>query len=380
MARHKQTEDALFRRGVAQLLAKRIASDGWTLTKLKFLQLDELEALGIATDAAKRIQAGRPPISQDVVTRLMHECRRTCCVCRKANHSLVLHHLDEWAKSRSHDEKSLVVLCLHCHGEAHTKRGLGKDLTSNDILGHKKLWAKRVRETEARILFDRSSRASLLGLGPVWDYFNHRRIIRTAHELSIEPMSLAGFSSLGANAPVDQNGAIDWDVIQSNGKTTTGFIYSGAMRNSDGVYSYFSDLLTAIVCESDWIDLRSIWTIPKIKAVVAPGALVVLTAGFRFRSNGTMLSNGPEQFRDGYYRKAGIKLQFKFDAWEVTTASSKGNLSGSWRSTVICIVRSIEEIESKMVLNTTCLGIGTGFDNTYSPEPNIGQIQDRYDM
>ena len=72
MARHKQTEDALFRRGVAQLLAKRIASDGWTLTKLKFLQLDELEALGIATDAAKRIQAGRPPISQDVVTRLMH--------------------------------------------------------------------------------------------------------------------------------------------------------------------------------------------------------------------------------------------------------------------------------------------------------------------
>lgn len=107
---------------------------------------------------------------------------------------------------------------------------------------------------------------------------------------------------------------------------------------------------------------------------------MVLTAGFRFRSNGTMLSNGPEQFRDGYYRKAGIKLQFKFDAWEVTTASSKGNLSGSWRSTVICIVRSIEEIESKMVLNTTCLGIGTGFDNTYSPEPNIGQIQDRYDM
>ena len=124
---------------------------------------------------------------------MMHECRRTCCVCREKSKSLVLHHIREWAKSLSHDEEFLVVICANCHGEAHTKRELGRNLTADELLRHRELWAAEVAEFDARALLDPDANRNALGMPPVWDYFNHLRISRIAAELSIDPTALPSF-------------------------------------------------------------------------------------------------------------------------------------------------------------------------------------------
>jgi hypothetical protein len=173
----------------------------------------------------------------------MHECRRICCVCREKGKPLVLHHTNEWAESHSHDEELLVVICANCHGEAHTKRELSRNLTPEELLNHRALWAARVAELEASILLDRDANRDALGIAPLWDYFNHRRISRTAAELSIDPKSLPSFARIAQAAPLDDTGAIDWSVILAGSPNQSRYMYEGFIRNADGVYNYFSDLL-----------------------------------------------------------------------------------------------------------------------------------------
>ncbi len=371
------TINALFRRGVPQDTAGIIAGQGYTFAKLQQLSLDTLIGLGLEQGAAERIRdSKRPPVSEDVVARLMHECRRICCVCRESGKSLVLHHTHEWAESHSHDEKLLVVLCANCHGEAHTKRELGRNLTPEELLEHRALWAAKVAELEARSLLDGDASRHPLGMEPIWDYFNHRRISRTAAELSIEPSSLPSFARIARTAPLDDTGAIDWSAVHKGSGVHARYMYEGNIRNSDGVYNYFSDLLRQIILKSRWIDLRSVWTPAKLKAVALPGQVAILTAGFRFRSSKTMLSRGPGQDRQGYYKKEKIRIHFSFDGWETTSNSSHGNLSGIWRSTAVCIIRSVETESLLTTVEVTCLGIGTGFDQSYSPKPLIAYMRE----
>jgi hypothetical protein len=305
----------------------------------------------------------------------MHECRRTCCVCREKGKSLVFHHTREWANSRSHDEQFLVVICANCHGEAHTKRELGRNLTAYELRNHRKTWATKVAELDARALFDPDANRNALGMAPLWDYFNHRRISRIAAELSIDPTELPTFARISATASIDELGAIDWPTVHA-GSTSMDYMYAGAIRNADGLYNYFADLLTRVVSRSKWIDLASIWTPAKLKAVAVPGRVAILTAGLRFKSAGTMLSVGPGQERECYYKKEKIRLHFTFDAWETTSTSLRGNLSGIWRATAICIIRSVEAEKSLTNIGATCLGIGTGF-GPYPSVPAIAYKNDR---
>jgi hypothetical protein len=89
-----------------------------------------------------------------------------------------------------------------------------------------------------------------------------------------------------------------------------------------------------------------------------------------------MVSRGPGQDREGYYKKRQIRIHFNFDGWETTSNSSYGNLSRIWRSTAICIIRSVERQGSLTTIEATCLGVGTGFDQSYSPRPLIADLRD----
>lgn len=373
-----KTINALFRRGVPQSLARELSCAGHTLSGLSQLSIGELEGLGFSESLAAAFRDGaRPPIDAGVVFQLMHECRRTCCICRpRRTKSLVLHHVREWSKHHTHDPQYLVVLCNDCHAEAHTRRELGRNLTGDEILAHKAEWMRKVQADDARGLFNRRSKPELLGLEPIWDYFNHRRITQVARHLQIDPTALDSFKKLSGNAAIDATGAIDWTLVNGPNSRDLWFMYSGVIKNSDGVYAYFGDLITEIVAESNWIDIRSIWTLPQIKAIVNVGDLLVLTAAFRFRNNKTFDKRGPNQLRDGYYQKDRIRIEFKFDAWETTSTSSGGNLSGIWTSTLVGVVRSIDIEETKTKISVTCLAIGTGFAQSSQPTPDIAYVYD----
>jgi hypothetical protein len=155
-------------------------------------------------------------------------------------------------------------------------------------------------------------------------------------------------------------------------------MYEGAISYSGKVRRYFSDVILGVVSRSEWVDLRKVWSSNGVRSSVRAGTVVVLSAAFRFVSNNTVLGCGQGQLRDGYYRKRKIVVKFKFDAWETTSTSSKGNLSGIWRSTMVGVVRSVAKECDELVINITCLGVGTGFDNECGAD-SIGPWNRLYD-
>jgi len=348
-----------------------IAARGFTFADLQQFAVEKLQDLGLTPDAAGRVRdTQRPAIQRDVVTRLMHECRRTCCVCREKGKSLVLHHTREWAKTRQHDEEFLVVICVDCHAEAHTKRELGRNLTGDDLLRHRKLWASDVTKLDAAAIFDSSAETHPLGV-PTWDYFNHKRLWRTAIDLGLDPTNFPSYARLRNRASLDDSGAIDWHSLRGDSKERAEYLYDGDIRNADGTYIYFGEMIKHIVSISNWVDLRSIWTPAQMKAVVKPGNIAILTAGFRYRSAATIMGRGPGQTRDAYYKSSGIRLSFTFDAWETTSNSSRGNLRGVWTSTGVLLIRGLATEGDTLNIEATCLAVGTGFEYSRSPTPAI---------
>ena len=84
------------------------------------------------------------------MNKLLFESRYTCCVCRDISGGIIVHHIEKYSESHSHDEDNLVVLCLNCHGEAHTTRELQLNLNRDRLRQSKKLWLERVKQLDNR--------------------------------------------------------------------------------------------------------------------------------------------------------------------------------------------------------------------------------------
>jgi hypothetical protein len=82
------------------------------------------------------------------MNKLLFESRYTCCVCRDRSRKIIVHHIHKYSDSRSHAEDNLVVLCLNCHGEAHTTRELQLNLTPERLREHKKQWLEYVKQLD----------------------------------------------------------------------------------------------------------------------------------------------------------------------------------------------------------------------------------------
>jgi len=84
------------------------------------------------------------------MNKLLFESRYTCCVCRDISGGIIVHHIEKYSESHSHDEDNLVVLCLNCHGEAHTTRELQLNLNRDRLRQSKKLWLEPVKQLDNR--------------------------------------------------------------------------------------------------------------------------------------------------------------------------------------------------------------------------------------
>src|ERR1051326_4130135 len=133
-----RTYNALIARGIDSGLSQKLVSSHHSVSGLRQLSRQQLRKLGLnQRQAAAFVNSKRPPIDSQTVFELLHKCRRTCCVCRKPNQPFIIHHIIPWAESHSHDIENLVVLCLSCHSEAHTKREIAQNLTRDQLRHHR---------------------------------------------------------------------------------------------------------------------------------------------------------------------------------------------------------------------------------------------------
>ncbi len=163
--------NAMLARGIDSETATRLMDEGFTINKLKTAKSDELLNVGLSAKQIEAVQHGaRPPIPPGTLYKLLYESRRICCICREPNRSIIVHHIDGWAESRSHDEDNLVVLCLEHHDLAHTRKDLALTLKPDEIQAAKEQWRNQTK------LFDV---AAVLGVAvrdqARWDYVNYTR-------------------------------------------------------------------------------------------------------------------------------------------------------------------------------------------------------------
>lgn len=92
----------------------------------------------------------REKIPVSLSDRVLFECNRTCCICQTPGKTAQIHHIDH--DSSNNDFNNLIVVCLECHSDIHTKKSFGRNWTVGQLKKYKDEWTDVVkkRRSEAR--------------------------------------------------------------------------------------------------------------------------------------------------------------------------------------------------------------------------------------
>lgn len=359
----RPTVRALVQRGFATTLADTLARNGYSLARLKRLSNEELGRLCIPADCYAAVRGGRPPIPLVVLHELLYNNSNTCCVCHEGGRGIVVHHIRQWSESFDHSPENLAVLCLQCHNEAHTRRELTHNLTPAQLRHHKQKWEQQCTLARNEQLFETKS---TLFLGACWDYFNPRRLVDCGQLLGIPLANLPGYTHYAANKGSDKQLPFRFAETHRDG--------------SRDECDFLSHLLRTICTKTRWVDLAAVWTRTEIRSMLKANTIVALTGRHRFKSLNAA-THGPGQTRVGYYARRRIRLEFAIDAWDCTSTSSHGHhLRGQWVCTSIGFVRSVSVASNSLIIQTTCLAIGTGFTEYFGVTPQVAYTHGDADL
>ena len=147
-----RTFKSLLAKGIDSSIAQNIVDAELNLSTLSSCSSTELNELGVTDEIKDKIFDSRPSIPDEIIDNLLYKSRRTCCICREMERSIIIHHIKEWSESKSNEESNLVVLCLLHHDEAHSKKELSQNLTSKRIKAAKIKWENEVLALDKEIL------------------------------------------------------------------------------------------------------------------------------------------------------------------------------------------------------------------------------------
>lgn len=339
------TIDALVAREVDKVLASKLSGEGHTVKTLCLRTPDYLRQLGISEESLPYFhKERRPPIPEATITRLINSCRNTCCVCRNNRHGVVIHHIEAWAKCKSHEIANLILLCPNCHDQAHSTKELSQNLSPKRLIALKAAWIDEVKKYDKAIIEGKNQSGLQEAM---WDYFNHNRILELSHTTSR---------------------ATDFQTFFDKGRDSK-FVYSGTIRHASP-YTYFVKRLSSLLDKFPYVVVDNRTTKREMLALVKNMELIVFTGSHYFKKM-ERTENGPGQTRKGYHRRKGILIEFLFDGWECTSVSAHGLLSGQTIRTSVLMVRSIEICDARLRISGTCLAIGNGVVPSESITPNI---------
>lgn len=343
-------------RGFDSSLAKSLSSK-YSLGKLKQFTRTELIALGLSDVQVTQIHSEpRPPIPEDRLLRVLHKNRRTCCICRDPNKPVIVHHISEWALSRSHDESNLGVLCLEHHDLAHTKKLLSQSLTEAEIRESKKKWEEDVLRLDARAIVRLKNENDYAR----WDWINLQRLFELVLKRDIKTTKSPAFCYLQAEGFIDSSGLL---LPESKWKTekTPHFWFLDFMDGFRVAY-YLSELVDQVLESLPIIDITAY--IPnrgQLRSLLQEGEYVAAQLPFYFKTVENREDKKGE-IKKAYYKGHGVRIEYVFDAWHCMSSSARFDaMTGRQVQTVFGPVRSILEEDGELVVGISCLASGTAF-------------------
>lgn len=141
MKRSERKAHTLMQYGIDSRLAEQLVDLGYGATKLRNTSIADLTPR-FGEEAAREIKTkiSRKPIPEGTLQRLIGECDWACCMCWKVGGSepVIVHHIEEYAKTQDNSYENLVVLCLNHHGLAHARSALSGDLIPAELLRQRK--------------------------------------------------------------------------------------------------------------------------------------------------------------------------------------------------------------------------------------------------
>ncbi len=318
---------------------------------------------------AQEISSGkRPPIPFNTLASVLIASRFTCCVCHDTGRSVVVHHIEDWAKSRDHSCDNLAILCLEDHDKAHKSGGHTQNLTPDLVRQAKRQWEEKVAKMDTRAILDASAVESAS-----WWLFNHIRLFGLAADLNIELSKVKGFTDARRRGLLDDSG-----LLQPRDPQTS-WMYEGG----DGIplHRYVTGVLRAVLEHltvynvSDDLD-RSI-----LAGVIHSGQFIFLQGTIYFQTRG-VASRGPGQTIIGTRRVNGVEISFTADRWEATANS----VWGSWlkgRQDIGCLLRVMTVGRSDtgaFHIGTTAIAIGAALDGLKTREYANAPYRRGYDF
>jgi hypothetical protein len=85
----------------------------------------------------------RKQYSKEIEAKLLVDSRNTCNICWRRK-DVQIHHINEDSSDSS--EENLIVICLDCHSQVHTHKGLAKNYSQETLRLYKTTWLDLVRK------------------------------------------------------------------------------------------------------------------------------------------------------------------------------------------------------------------------------------------
>lgn len=349
---------ALISREVPLSLAESLVTQGLKLAKLKLVDKEGLIELGLSEISVKAIHGEkRPDIKIATIRKLMIDSQQTCCVCNVRGRPIVIHHIKDWAESRSHEESNLVVLCLNCHGEAHTTHSLSVNLTADLVRTHKQNWYQTVNRNRAA-----SAKAKLVGNATdfLWDCFNHKRVVDVAQNLEINISLIEWFDQLRASEIITRSGEPCFDRIISGPHGAPHYLYDGLAQGADRqLLKFNAAVIERILAAIEPVYVSETGSLDTIVNEIVPNAILVCRGHWRFKRNFRQDHIGRQMMKSAHIKLLGRVFCYEFDAWESTSSSALTNMLGRWPCTAVLVVRSVDVQSNPVKVNCTLLATGT---------------------
>lgn len=353
----KHTINALIGRGIDSEKAQLLASK-YTLFQLQKLTNEKLLSLGLSNDNINSIldTNSRPPIPSKTIKQLLFKSKFTCCVCRDKNQPVVIHHIEEWHKSKNHSEENLVVLCPNHHDKAHQRGGLSLELTPKRLKEIKNEWENLCQKEDAYYLLTLSQ-----GQNSRWDWFHIQRMHELYKKQKINLSQNDSFCILQDKNLLDLDGYINLSKIKELARESHFTDWGDGFH----VYHYLTDIIDCILNNIKFIDITSILKDKGIlEKLVNQGDYIGFQGRFYFKQ----LEDG--KLKKAYYRISGVRIYFVYDPYFCTSCSSKHcSMTGNKVITVIGRVLSVSKDEDSVLhIELSCLATGSGFLNHLSRE------------
>lgn len=342
-------------------LAETLTEQGHTLGQLQSLSEKRLIALGLREEQAKRVRGGsRFAIPAAILANLLHESRSTCCVCRNTAAPIIVHHIEEWHRTRDHSENNLVVLCLHCHDKAHSIHQLSRNLTPDILKQLKTAWTKDVKTFDNAVLLGFSHPTTAY-----WECINNTRLFELTTHLGIDRRSVGNnFAKLHQSGVLDETGL--FEPLQQWLPTYPSMHY---IYETDGgvamkTFDYVVSLLDEVLRRVPVFDMSNRWSPEEIGRLIQPGYFIALERGFYLKVDKTVVgplntpNYGPWQSVGAHYEANGARIQFRFNRFEATCNSAWIYLSNRARVTAFLRIRDIEVTKLSTIVECSCLALG----------------------